>query len=294
MRCWPPRPPDRASPTGWLPLSPSSISPISANPTSAFRAVARASRRWSSRRTASAGLSLCPAHQGVASRRAGTGRWPCGTARTCQPRSSCAPTDTWPLPASPVIRSDPAAVIERLGQYLPPVGPPEQQPVQGDTGMTTRTGSTSLIRQTAGLRRKPAATRTGRPHRRPGDRSRRDHLEIPAGPTVLDGTGRTLLPGLIDAHTHISDTAQLRQALVFGIMAELDMGGSAETARRMRAAANERDDLADVLRGRHGRGRHHDHGRAAPPSARAREERPPTAGPHRPASPGGGRSGARA
>ncbi|MEV6509875.1 amidohydrolase family protein [Streptomyces sp. NPDC051642] len=71
-------------------------------------------------------------------------------------------------------------------------------------------------------------------------------LVAPAGATVLDGTGRTLLPGLIDAHTHTTDTAQLRQALVFGITTELDMGGAPDTARRMRAAADERDDLADV------------------------------------------------
>ncbi|MGW7427105.1 amidohydrolase family protein [Streptomyces sp. NPDC054813] len=72
------------------------------------------------------------------------------------------------------------------------------------------------------------------------------HLDAPAGATVLDGAGRTLLPGLIDAHTHTTDTAQLRQALVFGITTELDMGGAAETAQRMRAAAEARDDLADV------------------------------------------------
>ncbi|MFD4545080.1 amidohydrolase family protein [Streptomyces sp. NPDC058466] len=71
-------------------------------------------------------------------------------------------------------------------------------------------------------------------------------LEIPAGATVIDGTGRTLLPGLIDSHTHTTDVAQLRQALLFGITTELDMGGAPATARRVRAAADERDDLADV------------------------------------------------
>lgn len=71
-------------------------------------------------------------------------------------------------------------------------------------------------------------------------------LVAPAGATVLDGTGRTLLPGLIDAHTHTTDTAQLRQALMFGITTELDMGSAPGLARRMRAAADERDDLADV------------------------------------------------
>lgn len=112
--------------------------------------------------------------------------------------------------------------------------------------MTPRTASSTLIRQVAvfdGRRPQPvqdvlidgtviAAVGTD--------------LVAPAGATVLDGTGRTLLPGLIDAHTHTTDTAQLRQALVFGITTELDMGGAPDTARRMRAAADERDDLADV------------------------------------------------
>jgi len=39
----------------------------------------------------------------------------------------------------------------------------------------------------------------------------------------IDGTGKTLLPGLIDAHTHISRPDDLRQALAFGVTTELDM-----------------------------------------------------------------------
>ena len=39
---------------------------------------------------------------------------------------------------------------------------------------------------------------------------------------VVDGDGRTLMPGLIDAHTHTFGTA-LRQAVVFGVTTELDM-----------------------------------------------------------------------
>jgi imidazolonepropionase-like amidohydrolase len=42
-------------------------------------------------------------------------------------------------------------------------------------------------------------------------------LAVPAGTTVVDGTGRTLLPGLIDAHPHATGLSQLRQSLVFGV-----------------------------------------------------------------------------
>jgi imidazolonepropionase-like amidohydrolase len=71
-------------------------------------------------------------------------------------------------------------------------------------------------------------------------------LDAPAGATVIDGQGRTLLPGLIDAHTHTTSTDQLRQALLFGITTELDMGSTPGPARELRAAAGERDDLADL------------------------------------------------
>ncbi len=40
---------------------------------------------------------------------------------------------------------------------------------------------------------------------------------------VVDGTNMTLLPGLIDAHTHIRGPEMLRQALSFGVTTELDM-----------------------------------------------------------------------
>ncbi|WP_405164796.1 amidohydrolase family protein [Nocardia sp. NBC_01499] len=71
-------------------------------------------------------------------------------------------------------------------------------------------------------------------------------LPVPADATVIDGTGRTLLPGLIDAHTHTTSVGQLRQALVFGVTTELCMGGDAATSRRVRAVAQTRDDVADL------------------------------------------------
>ncbi len=57
---------------------------------------------------------------------------------------------------------------------------------------------------------------------------------MPAGAEIVDGTGKTLLPGLIDAHTHMVGDA-LARALVFGVTTELDMFTSPELARAMRA-----------------------------------------------------------
>src|SRR5690349_9278359 len=45
----------------------------------------------------------------------------------------------------------------------------------------------------------------------------------PAGAQVIDGAGKTLLPGLIDAHVHIHSKEALQQALLFGVTTEFDM-----------------------------------------------------------------------
>lgn len=44
----------------------------------------------------------------------------------------------------------------------------------------------------------------------------------PSGLNVIDGTGKTLIPGLIDAHVHVFQGAQ-QDALRFGVTTELDM-----------------------------------------------------------------------
>lgn len=62
-------------------------------------------------------------------------------------------------------------------------------------------------------------------------------LESPEGVEVIDGHGKTLLPGLIDSHTHASGDA-LERALQFGVTTELDMFSdyrAAATARREQA-----------------------------------------------------------
>ena len=59
-------------------------------------------------------------------------------------------------------------------------------------------------------------------------------LETPEGAEVIDGAGKTLLPGLIDAHTHAFNDA-LERALVFGVTTELDMFTAHQSAAAWRA-----------------------------------------------------------
>ena len=59
-------------------------------------------------------------------------------------------------------------------------------------------------------------------------------ITAPTGATIVDGTGKTLLPGLIDSHTHAYGDA-LQQALVFGVTTELDMFTDVTEAARLRA-----------------------------------------------------------
>ncbi|GLY64163.1 amidohydrolase family protein [Amycolatopsis taiwanensis] len=62
---------------------------------------------------------------------------------------------------------------------------------------------------------------------------------------VVEGAGKTLLPGLIDAHTHTFD-GNLAQALTFGVTTELDMFSLPPNVARQRKLAAERDDVADI------------------------------------------------
>jgi imidazolonepropionase-like amidohydrolase len=53
-------------------------------------------------------------------------------------------------------------------------------------------------------------------------------LTPPDGVEIVDGTGRTLLPGLIDAHVHVWSADSLKQCLYFGVTSVVDMFTSAE------------------------------------------------------------------
>jgi imidazolonepropionase-like amidohydrolase len=48
-------------------------------------------------------------------------------------------------------------------------------------------------------------------------------LQAPPGAEIIDGRGKTLLPGLIDCHTHNSSIHQLEEALIFGVTTHMGM-----------------------------------------------------------------------
>ena len=62
-------------------------------------------------------------------------------------------------------------------------------------------------------------------------------LAVPRGIPVIDGRGHTLLPGLIDAHVHLSDSveADLSQALSLGVTTVFDMWSGSARYERIRA-----------------------------------------------------------
>jgi imidazolonepropionase-like amidohydrolase len=74
-------------------------------------------------------------------------------------------------------------------------------------------------------------------------------LRAPAGAQVVDATGKTLLPGLIDAHTHTFSVDALREAPVFGVTTHVDMFTDHRFARAMREeqAAGKAGARADLV-----------------------------------------------
>jgi imidazolonepropionase-like amidohydrolase len=73
-------------------------------------------------------------------------------------------------------------------------------------------------------------------------------MAAPTGALVVDGNNRTLLPGLIDSHTHAFGDA-LADALAFGVTTELDMftNVSEASARRAEQKAGTATSRADIF-----------------------------------------------
>ena len=72
-------------------------------------------------------------------------------------------------------------------------------------------------------------------------------VKAPASLKSIDGEGQTVLPGLIDAHTHAWGDA-LKEALIFGVTTDLDMFTDKDYAAQVRReqAAGKDTDMADL------------------------------------------------
>ncbi len=62
------------------------------------------------------------------------------------------------------------------------------------------------------------------------------HVKLPRGVQRIDATGKTIIPGLISAHSHLNDASQFGIYLRDGITTILSLGGDKEFALREQAA----------------------------------------------------------
>lgn len=75
-----------------------------------------------------------------------------------------------------------------------------------------------------------------------------EHLQVSAGTQAIDGSGDTVLPGLIDAHIHTFGGSP-KDALIFGVTTELDMFTDYRLAQQIKHEQAEGKDLnfADIF-----------------------------------------------
>src|SRR3954453_4982677 len=74
-------------------------------------------------------------------------------------------------------------------------------------------------------------------------------VEAPSGAEVIDGAGKTLLPGLINAHVHTLRPESLSQHLIFGVTTVLDMFADLKVIQKVKHAQAEHQaaDRADLF-----------------------------------------------
>lgn len=75
------------------------------------------------------------------------------------------------------------------------------------------------------------------------------HIRAPRNVRLVDGRGKTLIPGLIDAHTHIHSRRDLEQSAVFGVTTDISMLMDLQlaTAEKAEQNANKASDCADLF-----------------------------------------------
>ncbi len=75
------------------------------------------------------------------------------------------------------------------------------------------------------------------------------HMRVPGGAWVIEGLGKTLIPGLIDAHTHIRSRQDLEESIVFGVTTDISMGMDPQLAavEKKEQDAHKADSRADLL-----------------------------------------------
>ena len=70
---------------------------------------------------------------------------------------------------------------------------------------------------------------------------------IPSADITIDGSGHTILPGLIDAHVHVhAGAGELSQALQFGVTTVLDLFNEPQHVAKLKKESSERTDIADI------------------------------------------------
>jgi imidazolonepropionase-like amidohydrolase len=68
---------------------------------------------------------------------------------------------------------------------------------------------------------------------------RASRIRIPAGATIIDGTGKFVIPGLADMHNHLATAGDLQHLLAFGITTVFSPGMTLDAFRAVKAATRD-------------------------------------------------------